>query len=83
MKKNIIAIENIINSLASEKVESKDILFNITGGTAAVSGAMILNAIPYERRAEYARQDNGLIEEIPLDIFDVKMLWHELLEKIE
>jgi len=82
MKKNITEIENILNTLASEKVENTDILFNITGGTAAISGAMILNAIPYERRAEYARQDNGLIEEIPLDILDVKMLWHELLEKI-
>ena len=82
MKLNITSIENILNSLSKRKFENKDILFNITGGTAAFSCAMILNAIPYERQAEYARQDTGLIEEIPLDIYDVKGLWNELLEKV-
>lgn len=82
LKKIKTGIENILHTLTSEGIDNKDILFNITSGTAVISGAMILNAIPYDRKAEYARQDTGIIEEIPLNIYDVKKLWHELLEKV-
>jgi hypothetical protein len=43
---------------------------------------MILKAIPNDRRAEYSRQDTGIIEEVPLNIYHVKDLWGELLEKV-
>jgi len=79
---NGVGIKNIINSLSSRGFFDKDILFNVTGSTVAVSGAMILQAIPSGRRAEYARQDTGKIEEIPLSIYEVKDLWNELLEKV-
>jgi len=82
MKLNEIVIKDILKTLFARNFKNRDILFNITGGTAAISGAMILNAIPGERRAEYARQDTGIIEDIPLDIYDVKELWNELLEKV-
>ena len=82
MNMNIYGIENILRSLFGRKYTNADILFNVTGGTAAISGAMILKAIPNDRRAEYARQDTGHIEEIPLDIYQVKELWEELLEKV-
>ena len=36
----------------------EDISFNITGGTAAVSVAMIIEAVYEKRQAEYIRQDN-------------------------
>lgn len=79
---NLIVIDGIIQLLKHQKTEDKDILFNITGGTAAISGAMILKAIPNDRRAEYSRQDTGIIEEVPLNIYHVKDLWGELLEKV-
>jgi hypothetical protein len=79
---NGVAIDGIIQLIKHRKNEEKDILFNITGGTAAISGAMILKAIPGERKAEYARQDTGLIDAVPLDIYNVKDLWAELLEKV-
>jgi hypothetical protein len=77
-----LEIDGIIQLLKHRKIDEKDILFNITGGTAAISGAMILKAIPDERRAEYTRQDTGSIEEVPLNIFHVKDLWTELLDKV-
>jgi len=79
---NMLEIDGIIQLLKHRKIDEKDILFNITGGTAAISGAMILKAIPDERRAEYTRQDTGSIEEVPLNIFHVKDLWTELLDKV-
>jgi len=79
---NMLAIDGIIQLLKHQKTDEKDILFNITGGTAAMSGAMILKAIPDERRAEYTRQDTGNTEEVPLNIYHVKDLWTELLEKV-
>lgn len=79
---NLLVIDNIIKLLHHRKIEEKDILFNITGGTAAISGAMILKAIPNDRKAEYSRQDTGIIEEVPLNIYHVKDLWTELLEKV-
>lgn len=82
MGKNLSSLERIIQLLFENKYSDKDILFNVTGGTAAISGAMILKAIPGERSAEYARQDTGIIEEIPVDIYQVKELWNELLDKV-
>lgn len=82
MKTNLTGLKNILNSLFVKKINDRDLLFNITGGTAAMSGAMILCSIPGERHAEYARQDTGVIDDIPLDINDVKVLWKELLEKV-
>ena len=82
MKENMVEIDNILNTFFAQKYEDKDILFNVTGATVAISGAMILKAITGDRQAEYARQDNGIIEAIPLTINNVKDLWNELLEKI-
>ncbi|MEI6885550.1 MAG: hypothetical protein WCO02_13755 [Bacteroidota bacterium] len=76
-----IGLESVLK-IALRKFKDKEILFNITGGTAAISSAMILKAIPRGRKAEYARQDTGIIEEIPLSIYDLKDLWDELLEKV-
>lgn len=77
-----IGLENLIRKIIARNYKDEDILFSITGGTVAISGAMILKAIPGGRKAEYARQDTGLIEDIPLSIYDVKELWNELLEKV-
>lgn len=82
MGMNGIGLENLLRKITARKYKDEDILFSITGGTVAISGAMILKAIPGGRRAEYARQDTGLIEEIPLSIYEVKDLWNELLEKV-
>lgn len=82
LHENLQIIESIVKLLNIRKIEDCDILFNITGGTSTFSGAMILKAIPNERRAEYAQQDNGTIEDVPLNIYDVQDLWSELLEKV-
>ena len=82
LNENMVEIDNILHTLISHKYENRDILFNVTGATVAISGAMILKAITGDRQAEYARQDNGVIENIPIDIGSVKDLWDELLEKV-
>ena len=82
LNENMVEIDNILHTLISHKYENRDILFNVTGATVAISGAMILKAITGDRQAEYARQDNGIIEDIPIDIGSVKDLWDELLEKV-
>ncbi|NOU45543.1 MAG: hypothetical protein HOO86_00590 [Bacteroidales bacterium] len=81
MENNGVGIDSILSSLKIQKYNDKDIMFNITGGTAAMSTAMILKAISRERRAEYTNQDSGLIEEVPITINSVKDLWAELLER--
>jgi hypothetical protein len=83
MFENTIGIEAIINKLINKGYKNEDIIFNITGATVAISGAMILKAIPYERRAEYTNQVTGLIVEVPLSIFTVKELWNELFDKVD
>ncbi len=83
MKQNGICIQGLIESYYAKKYKDEDIMFNITGATVAISGAMILKAIPGNRRAEYAKQDTGEIIDVPLSIYSIKELWNELLEKVE
>lgn len=76
-------IDRVVDFLITKrKYQEQDIVFNITLGTATSSGAMVLRAIPAERKAEYVNQATGLIEEVELDIFQVKDLWNELIEKV-
>jgi hypothetical protein len=82
LHENEVAIDGIIQLIKHRKNDERDILFNITGGTVAISGAMILKAIPGERKAEYANQDTGLIDAVPLNIYQVKDLWAELIENV-
>ncbi len=82
MDQNGIGIQSIIESYHKKKYKDEDIMFNITGATVAISGAMILKAIPGDRRAEYAEQDTGGIIDVPLSIYSIKELWNELLEKV-
>lgn len=82
MIENGFGMESIIQSLYKKGFKDHDIMFNVTGATVAISGAMILKAIKGERRAEYARQDTGFIEEIPLSIATIKDLWNDLLEQV-
>lgn len=79
---NDLGLESVLQSLYKQDYKDRDVVFNITGATVAISGAMILKALKGDRKAEYARQDTGLIEEVPLSIFNVKELWYELLEKV-
>lgn len=83
MIKNSDTLDCIIKSLYSQKYKDQDILFNLTGGTVAISGAMILKALPGERLAESTNQDTGKIEMIELSVLSVKELWNELLEKVD
>ncbi len=83
MVENGFTLECIIKSLMNQGYKDEDIIFNVTGGTVAISGAMFLEAIPEDRLAEYTNQDTGLLEYIPLTIFSIKYLWNELLEKVE
>ena len=82
MNMTSIGLENLLRKLFGEGYINKDLVFNITSGTVAISGAMILKAIPGERNAEYCNQDTGEIVDVPLNIYDVKNLWDELLEKV-
>ena len=82
MKENGFSLENILKTLNNKGYNDENIVFNITSGTVAISGAMILKAIAEGRLAEYTNQDTGLIEDVPLTILDVKDLWEELLEKV-
>jgi len=77
-----VGLENLVRKILANNHKDHDIIFNITGGTAAISGAMILKAIPLDRKAEYANQQDGLLYDVPLSIYDVKDLWNELLEKV-
>lgn len=83
MKATGTVIDKVVDYLINKKkYEERDIIFNITSGTATSSGAMVLRAIPADRKAEYVNQATGLIEEVELDIFQVKDLWNELIEKV-
>jgi len=82
MIENGFGIERIIQSLYKKGFKDHDIMFNVTGATVAISGAMLLKALKGERRAEYSRQDEGNIEEINLSIATIKDLWYDLLEQV-
>lgn len=75
-------LNKLIRKAFRENYHDEDILFSITGGTAVITGAMILKAMISDRKAEYCNQQKGIMEAVPVSIFDVKDLWHELLEKI-
>lgn len=81
MEQNGRRIDSILSSVYNQNYQDKDIIFNITGGTAAISAAMIIKAIKGDRRAEYTNQDTGIIENVPITILSVKELWAELLER--
>ena len=56
-----IELDRLLQNL--KNYEDSDISFNITGGTAMVSSAMILEAVVGDRQAEYVRQsgDKSLV----------------------
>jgi hypothetical protein len=68
--------------LKNDRNKNSDLMFHITTGTAISSSAMTLKAIPFDRHAEYVNQTSGIIEAVNLDIFSVKDLWNELIEKV-
>lgn len=56
-------VKLIYQNLESENYDLKDIVANITGGTAAMSGGMILATLDEDRNIEYVRQNITLTEE--------------------
>ena len=52
-----IELDRLLQNL--KKYEDSDISFNITGGTAMVSSAMVLEAVVGDRQAEYVRQSGA------------------------
>lgn len=63
--------------------KDNEIVFGITGGTAAVSSALSMLATKGQREIVYKRQDNSEISQDDTNIFNVKELWQEIIEKFE
>lgn len=57
---DIAAIKNVYLSCSNYGLSRSDIVFNFTGGTAVMSGLMILATIDYDLSLEYLRRDNQL-----------------------
>lgn len=57
-------IKRCYQKLESESYEFVDVVANITGGTSAMSGGMILATLAEDRNIEYIRQDEKLTEDL-------------------
>jgi hypothetical protein len=57
-----------------------DLLFNITGGTAQLTAAMILSALKGDRKAEYIKQNKDEIKviSVDVDVLTIQDLWDEI-----
>jgi hypothetical protein len=76
-------VKSKLQSLISEQVLGKgfddsDLLFNITGGTAQVTAAMILSSLKGDRKAEYIHQNTGEVVSVDVDILTIQDLWDEI-----
>jgi hypothetical protein len=76
-------IEEVLQRYVLPKYKDEEILFNITGGTAPLSTAMILHALKGERKAEYVHQKDLNIIDIDVDVLTVQDLWDEILQKVQ
>ncbi len=91
-------IKEVYRSIANSEIEQRidesltgkeEVSFHITGGTAAISSAMILHAIRGSVHAEYAKQGVfnvepiELLQRIDLNIFDLDLLVRELRDYFE
>ncbi|ALM76256.1 hypothetical protein [Thermococcus barophilus] len=70
-------LERIIREESAE-----EITIDITGGTAAISGALTLLAVKEDIQAQYLRQDRLEIQKIDIDVFDLGDLWREFSERL-
>ncbi|WP_010478249.1 hypothetical protein [Thermococcus zilligii] len=91
-------VKEVYQSIASSEIEERikeslegkgEVSFNITGGTAVMSSAMILHAIRGSVHAEYVKQGAfdmepaELLQKIDLNIFDLDTLVRELRDYFE
>ena len=91
-------VKEVYSSIASSEIGERidrslkgegEVSFHITGGTAAISSAMMLHAIRGSLHAEYAKQGvfnvppEELLQRVDLDIFDLDLLIRELREYFE
>ncbi len=74
---------NFILRKKLKKYEDKDIVFSITGGTAVISAAMSMIAIKGDRGITYMDQQSNVIINNSVDVFDIKELWEEIIDKYE
>ncbi|NJE13350.1 hypothetical protein [Thermococcus sp. LS2] len=65
-----------------KEVGAEEITIDITGGTAAISGALTLLAVKEDIQAQYLRQDRLEIQKIDIDVFDLDDLWREFSERL-
>jgi len=59
------SVKRVLEYLVSSKLSryhDRDISFNLTGGTAIISSAMILEAVHGDRQAEYIKQSSNVSE---------------------
>lgn len=61
------------------KIEDADLVFAITGGTAAVSAALAMMAAKGNRGVVYVRQDNYSLVEDTVTVYQLEDLWEDLL----
>lgn len=62
--------------------QDKEVLFDITSGTAALTAAVVINAIRSDRGLSYTRQDTRSVQEMNVDVFSLAELYDEILYKI-
>ena len=76
-------VKSKLQSVLSEQALGKgfsdtDLLFNITGGTAQVTAAMILSSLKGDRKAEYINQNTHEIVNVDVDVLTIQDLWDEI-----
>lgn len=59
-----------------------DLLFNITGGTAQLTAAMILSALKGDRKAEYISQNTSEVVSVDVDVLTIQDLWDEIALRV-
>ncbi len=74
---------NFILRKKLKNYEDKDIVFSITGGTAVITAAMSMVAIKGDRGITYMDQQKNITINNSVDVFDIKELWEEIINKYE
>ena len=74
---------NVLLRYTLKKYTNEKIVFSITSGTAAVSAALAMVAIKGEREIVYLNQQSNVTISNTVDVFSIKELWEEILDKYE